>query len=123
MLQDEAQIAGHGRPVLIHHGGVAITLPGGPGQDHPAVGPARRGAQAQFLPAGGGIVRELAARALGVANVAGEALGEGGHVHVEGCGVPEDVGVAGPAQTLVALRTVGGHAEEVGPLAPQGVAP
>ena len=33
----------------------------------------------------------------------------------------EDLGVAGPAHALVALGAVGGHVQEVVPLAPQGV--
>ena len=46
---------------------------------------------------------------------------EAGHVHVEGGGAREDLGVARPAQALVALRAVGGHVEEVALLAPDDV--
>ena len=42
------------------------------------------------------------------------------HVEVEGGGAGEDLGVARPAQPLVALRAVGGDVEEVALLSPDG---
>ena len=44
-------------------------------------------------------------------------------VHVVGGGAPEDLRVRSPAEALVALRAVGGHADKVGALAPEDVAP
>ena len=46
---------------------------------------------------------------------------EGGHVEVEGGGPAEGLGVAGPAQALVALGAVGGDVQEVALLPPADV--
>ena len=46
---------------------------------------------------------------------------EGGHVGVHRRRADEDLGVAHPAQTLVALRTIGGNADVVSALAPDDV--
>ncbi len=52
-----------------------------------------------------------------------EPLGEErGDVPVVAGGAGEDLGVAQPAEPLVALRAVGGHADEVAALAPVDVA-
>ena len=65
---------------------------------------------------------ELAVGPLGVFQI-DQPLGEEGlHVGVERGGADVDLGVAGPAQPLVALRAVGGDVDEVGPLRPVDVA-
>ncbi len=55
--------------------------------------------------------------------VAGELLRELGQVHVVRSGTPEDLRIRGPSQTLIPLRAVSGHANKVGSLAPQDIAP
>jgi len=44
-----------------------------------------------------------------------------GHVHVVRSGAEEHLGVAHPAQPLVALRTIGWHAEKIALLTPEGI--
>src|ERR1051326_6249533 len=46
---------------------------------------------------------------------------EAGDVHVERGGAREHLRVAGPAEALVALRTVGGDVEEIAALSPDDV--
>ncbi len=41
--------------------------------------------------------------------------------HVEAGGADEHLGVAGPAQPLVALRAIGGHFQEIALLAPEDI--
>ena len=53
----------------------------------------------------------------------GKLLRELRQVHVVRRGPPEDLRVRGPAQTLVALRAIRGHTDEVGALSPEDVAP
>ena len=43
------------------------------------------------------------------------------HVGIVGGGADEHLGIAHPAQPLVALRAIGGHAEIIAPLAPLNV--
>src|SRR6185437_5002916 len=50
-------------------------------------------------------------------------MGKSRQVGIKGRGPPEDFGVAHPAQTLVALRTIGGHAQKISTLSPEDVAP
>ena len=60
---------------------------------------------------------------LSFTNIGRPAFGEGRDIHVECRGIPEDIGVAHPAEPFVALRAIRGNADEVGALAPQGIAP
>ena len=60
---------------------------------------------------------------LGIFDIAHEARGKGGNVHIVGRRVPEDMRVAHPAKPLVTPRAIGGNAHEVGALAPQPVLP
>jgi hypothetical protein len=48
---------------------------------------------------------------------------EGRHVGIEGGCPGIDLCVSHPAETLVALRAIGRHLDEVGPLRPRGVLP
>src|SRR6185295_11303126 len=62
-------------------------------------------------------------RTLRVPDIGGEFVREGGKVGVEGRRPPKDFGVPHPAQTLVALRAIGGHAQKISTLSPEDVAP
>ncbi len=55
--------------------------------------------------------------------IAGKLFRELRQVHVVGRGPPEDLRVRGPAQALITLRAIRGHADEVGALSPEDVAP
>ena len=48
---------------------------------------------------------------------------KGRQVGVERGGSPENLSISHPTQTLIALRTVGGNAQKVSPLAPKNIAP
>ena len=65
--------------------------------------------------------RDAAARTLIAGDIAEPLREETGDVHVERGGAGEDLRVARPSQTLVALRAVGGHVEEVAALTPHDV--
>jgi hypothetical protein len=126
---DAVQPGNHRAEVPLDNPPVVVHAPDRPGDDHAGVGPACRPAQAvqadevlAFAQARG-CVREDALGCLGVLHVDHPLGEEGGHVHVI-CGrAREDLGVAHPAQPLVALRAIRGHTEEVALLTPQAVAP
>ena len=59
---------------------------------------------------------------LGIVHVIHPVFIEGGDIAVVGRGAREDLGVAHPAQALIALRAVGRDAHEVAALAPDDVA-
>ena len=127
---DGVEVFGHGGPVLGEYGGVAGLYPGGPGDDDTGVAPACSGIGTGGRYAGGEDAEEIAgnigacaAAKLSAAYVAGVFAGECGEVHVVGGGAPKDLGIGGPAQAFIALRAVGGDADEVGALAPEDVAP
>src|SRR6476646_8772654 len=50
-------------------------------------------------------------------------MGKSRQVGIKGRGAPEDFGVAHPTQTLVALRTIGGHAQKISTRSPEYIAP
>ena len=95
---------------------VAVLKPGGVGDEDAGVGPA--GCAGLGPKEVGGDVGEGVFGRLGVVDVEHELAGEAGDVEVVSAGAPEDAGVTHPAETLVALGTVGGDGEEVSALAP-----
>jgi hypothetical protein len=112
----EVHPPGHGAEVPVQDRGVAVHLPHRPRDDHPGVAPGRRAGAAQGELRGD--VGEGPGGQLGVGDVV-EPLGEErGDVAVVAGGAGEDLGVAEPAEPFVALRAVGGDADEVAPLAP-----
>src|SRR5262249_9798912 len=91
------------------------------GNDYARVGPAR-----DAVPGGADPRRNVgegAVSTLRIANVGAELVREGGEVGIERRRAPEDFGIAHPAQALVALRAIGGHAQKVSALAPKDIAP
>ena len=104
----------------LEHPAVAVNLVDRPGADHAGVGPGGPAVVAGDLHRRDH--RELAVGALAVGQV-DQPLGEEGlDVAVERGRADVDLGVARPAQPLVALGAVGGDVDEVGPLGPVDVA-
>jgi hypothetical protein len=121
-LFNRAEILRHGVPVLIDDAGVAGLQPRGPGNDDAGIAPA--GAESGVGHGGARRIDAIHRRAdLGAAEIGGEFAREGREAHVVRRRAPEDFGIPGPAEALVALRAVGGDADEVGALAPKDVAP
>ena len=110
----------HRRVLAFQQPPVAVDLVDGPGADDAGIGPGRAAVVAGHLHRGDH--RELAVGALAVVQV-DQPLGEERlDVGVERGRADVDLGVAGPAQPLVALGAVGGDVDEVGALGPVDVA-
>ena len=110
--------AGHGRQMTLEDPPVAVDLVDGPGADHAGVGPGGHAAAAHRV---GIHVAEGPVGRLAVVDVDQPLGEEGGHVGVHRRRADEDLGVAHPAQPLVALRAIGGNAEVVSALPPADV--
>ena len=120
-LQGEpVHVARHGGIAFPEHGLVAGHEIDRPGHDDPRVGPAA-GAESPEVGEGGdfGIGPVLA---LALPQVVEPLAEEGAGVGVVGGRTAKHLDVARPAQPLVALRAVGGNAQEVVALAPADVA-
>jgi hypothetical protein len=107
--------------VLRQQGLVAVAQVHGPRADHGGIRPGRAavGADALDMRGDGG---HLPLASLCIGDVALPLGKEAGNVAIPGGGPAEDLGVAHPAEALVALRAVGGDLEEIAPLAPVDVA-
>ena len=127
-----AQVVGIAPLQEVHPGGhrAEVPLAGSPVSPyilysvHGTMTPAspQAGAPAQVRLSRGAMSVKAPRRQLGVGHVI-EPLGEErGDVAVVAGGAGEDLGVAEPAEPLVALRAVGRHADEVAALAPVDVA-
>ena len=108
---------------------VAIDAPEGVGNGDAGVGPAGGAAEVaeadeifSLAQARGG-VGENSLGCLRVLDVDHPLREEGGDVHVAAGGAEKHLGVAHPAESLVALGTVGGDGEEVVLLRPEAVEP
>ena len=117
---------GHAVVLLLEDPGIAVAPVHLPGDDHGRVRPPRRSRRLSALRIGGQHVGDdvgdgavFVLIGLDVAEPLGE---EPGHVHVQGGGGGEDLGIPGPAHALVALGAVGGDVEEIPLLAPDDVA-
>ena len=121
---DELHEELHRGVVLGEDFAVAVTEINRPGTDDGSVGPGGT-AVAAFVagfPVGGGDdAGDAAVGLLGVAHILHPFVEEAADIHVEGGGAAEDLGVAGPAEALVALGAIGGHLEEIAFLAPDDV--
>ena len=102
---------------------VAVRLEDGPRNDNRHVGPtrARRHASARSPENIGNHPGNRAIRLLVRSDVGQPLREESGDVRVERRGGREHLRVAGPAESLVALRTVGGDIQEVAALSPHDV--
>ena len=106
----------HGRVVALQNRRVPGEAVRRPGADHPGIAPCRLAARAVVDVRGR--VGEGAIRPLRVVHVHAPLAEEGRRVEVQTGGFCEDLRVAGPAQPLVALRTVRWNVEEIALLAP-----
>ncbi len=110
----------HGLPVLIHDIGVGKLFPYHPRNNHSRVRPTEATHLVSVLCKRSN-AGETALAALTVAHVAHPFVEEVTCVGKECSCLGENLGVGRPAQTFVALRTVGRHREIIGALPPDGV--
>ena len=120
----EVDVRRHAFPALLEESTVAEAAMDRPRADHDRVRPGGSAIQPGEGPGAGhrGDRRNPAVLALGVLEIEQPFREEPRHLHVEGGGANEDLGIAGPAEALVALRAVRGHVHEVAALAPDDVA-
>ena len=117
---DEVHPAGHRGEVPPQDRGVAVHLVQRPRHDHARIPPGRRTSPGHVEPRRN--ITERPRRVLGVGHVIEPLVEERRDVPVVAGGAGEHLGIAQPAEPLVALRAVGRHADEVAPLAPVDVA-
>src|SRR5271166_4372537 len=115
----------HRIPAVPNDGLVAKLLPRGPGNNHARISPAWRAqckSSTQRSHAGRRIAKSTF-RSLIVDHVAHPFVAERRNIGVVGACTPENLRVAHPTQTFIALRAIGGDAQEIAPLAPQSHLP
>ena len=132
---DKLHPALHRIPVFFNDGPVAVLQPCRPRNNHSRITPAGR-ADYSFVPGGrafgfasaewkciGGYIGKCALSGLSIHDVLNEFLRKRGDVEVIASGSPENSCISHPTQTFVALRTIGGYAQEISALTPDANQP
>src|SRR6267378_666009 len=112
----------HPFPILFDNLFVPGLSPGRPGDDDAAIAPSR-------AITGIRVRRSRRENSIHISSnlrstqISSEFSREGRQIHVVGSGAPENLRIGRPPQSLIALRAVRGHSDEVRTLAPQNIAP
>src|SRR5271155_1156444 len=111
-LLDRSKVTSHRVPILFDDPRIARQQPGCPGHDDACVAPACAVSGIWSGSAGREDTVHWSAN-LRRSQISSEFFRKWRETHVVGRCTPEDFGVSGPAEALVALGAVGGYADEV----------